>query len=126
MAQSRTMVLVMTALRPTISLPLHGALELCAGLLALVAPFALGFSPAGIVVSVLFGACAVGLALDAANTPAVVSAHHVYDYALAFGAVYVAVMFALSHDTAAALTLGALGVSHLGLNGATRYSAPAS
>jgi hypothetical protein len=119
------MVLAMTALRP-ISLPLHGAFELAIGLLALVAPFALGFGLAGTVVSVLFGVCIVGLALDAAQQPAQVSAHQAFDYGIALAAVLVAVPLALAGDAAAALFLAALGLVQLGLDASTRYSARAS
>ncbi|HZV75734.1 MAG TPA: hypothetical protein VFF79_18645 [Conexibacter sp.] len=115
----------MTALRP-ISLPVHGAFELLIGVLALVAPFALGFGLAGAVVSVLIGVCVVGLALDAAHQPARVSAHQAFDYGLALAAVLVAVPLALVGDAAAALFLGALGLAQLGLDAATRYSARAS
>jgi len=113
----------MTALRP-IPLPLHGALELLIGLLALAAPFALGFSPAGAVVAVVAGACAVGLALDAPQT-ARVAAHHAFDYGLAFGLVAVALPLALAGDATAALTVAALGLAQLALNAVTRYSARA-
>lgn len=119
------MVLVMTALRP-LSLPLHGAFELPLGVLALVAPFALGFQPAGAVVSILIGVCIVGLALDAAQQPVQVSAHQAFDYGIAFAAVLVAVPLALVGDTAAALFLGAVGIAQLALDGGTRYSARAS
>ena len=119
------MVGAMTALRP-ISLSLHGAFELPIGVLALVAPFALGFGLAGTVVSVLIGACVVGLALDAAQQPAQVSAHQAFDYGIAFAAVLVAVPLALAGDTTAALSLGALGLVQLGLGATTRYSARAS
>lgn len=119
------MVVAMTALRPTISLPTHGALELLLGLLALVAPFALGFGMAGAVVSLLLGVCIVGLALDAAQ-PAQVSAHQAFDYAIAFAAVLVAVPLALAGDAAAALSLGAVGVALGALDAATRYSTRAS
>ena len=85
----------MTALRTPISLPTHGALELPIGMLALVAPFALGFELAGTVLSLLTGVCIVGLALDAAQTPAQVSAHQAFDYGIAFAAVLVAVPLAL-------------------------------
>lgn len=112
----------MTALRPTISLPLHGALELLTGMVALVAPFALGFALPGAVVSILIGVCAVGLALDAAQLPARVSAHQAFDYGIAFAAVLVAVPLALAGDAAAALFLGALGLAQLALHAATRYS----
>jgi hypothetical protein len=111
----------MTA-RPTISLPLHGAFELLLGMLALVAPFALGFTLSGAVVSILIGVCVVGLALDAAEQPARVSAHQAFDYGIAFAAVLVAVPLALAGDPAAALFLGALGLVQLALDAATRYS----
>jgi len=116
----------MTALRPTISLPTHGALELPIGVLALVAPFALSFGLAGAVVSVLIGVCTVGLALDAAQHPAQVSAHQAFDYGIAFAAVVAAVPLALAGQAAAALFLGAVGVALLALDAATRYSARAS
>ncbi|HEX4805895.1 MAG TPA: hypothetical protein VFU94_08340 [Conexibacter sp.] len=116
----------MTALRPTISLPTHAAVELLAGVLALAAPFALGFGLAGAVVSILVGVCAVGLALDAAERPTRVSAHQAFDYGIAFAAVLVAVPLALVGDAAAALFLGAAGLALLALDLATRYSARAS
>jgi hypothetical protein len=115
----------MTALRPTISLPTHGALELPLGLLALVAPFALSFGLAGAVVSILIGVCIVGLALDAAQ-PAQVSAHQVFDYGIAFAAVLAAVPLALAGETAAALFLAGVGAALGALHTATRYSARAS
>ncbi len=111
----------MTALR-LISLPLHGALELLTGTLALFAPFALGFTPAGAVVSVLVGVCAIGLAFDAVQEPTQLSAHLAADYGIALGAVLVAVPFAIAGDAPAALFLGALGLMQLGLNAVTRYS----
>lgn len=114
----------MTA-RSAISLPLHGALELPLGILALVAPFALGFGLAGAVVSILIGVCVVGLALDAAQ-PAQVSAHQAFDYGIAFAAVLVAVPLALTGDAAAALFLSAAGIALGALDAATRYSLRAS
>jgi hypothetical protein len=115
----------MTVIRP-ISLSLHGAFELPIGVLALVAPFALGFGLAGTVVSVLIGVCVVGLALDAAQQPAQVSAHQAFDYGIAFAAVLVAVPLALAGDVAAALFLGGIGIAQLALDATTRYSARAS
>ena len=115
----------MTVIRP-ISLPLHGAVELLIGVLALIAPFALGFELAGAVISVLFGVCVVGLALDAAQQPAQVSAHQAFDYGIAFAAVLVAVPLALAGDAAAALFLGGIGIAQLALDATTRYSTRAS
>ncbi len=117
------MVGAMTVTR-LISLPLHGALELLAGVLALVAPFALHFTLAGAVVSVLIGACVIGLAFDAAqDADRRVSLHLAADYGIALGAVLVAVPMAMSGDAAAALFLGGLGLAQLALNSVTRYSA---
>lgn len=113
----------MTATRP-ISLQLHGAFELLVGLLALVAPFALGFTPAGAVVAILIGVLAIGLALDATQTERV-SAHHAFDYGLAFGAVLVSLPLAIAGDGTAALAIGGIGLLQLALNAATRYSARA-
>lgn len=113
----------MTATRP-LSLPLHGAFELLLGVLALGAPFALGFSLPGAVVSILIGVCAVGLALDASQpAPMAVATHHAFDYGLALGAVLVALPLAIAGDAAAALGLATLGIAQLALNGVTRYSA---
>lgn len=116
------MVGAMTVVRPTISLQLHGALELLTGMLALVAPFALGFTLPGAVVSILIGVCAVGLALDAAQQPARVSAHQAFDYGIAFAAVLGAIPLAVAGDAAAALFLGAFGLAQLALDGSTRWS----
>jgi hypothetical protein len=120
------MVCVMTALRPTISLPTHGAFELPVGVFALIAPFALGFGPAGAVLSLLIGVCIVGLALDAAQLPTQVTAHQAFDYGIALAAVLVAVPLALAGDAAAALFLGGVGIALLALDAATRYTARAS
>lgn len=116
----------MTTLRPTITLPTHAAFELLVGLLALVAPFALGFGLAGTVLSLLLGVAVVGLALDAAHQPAQASAHQAFDYGIAFAAVFVAVPLALAGDAAAALFIGAVGSALLALDAATRYSLRAS
>jgi hypothetical protein len=115
----------MTPIR-SISLPLHGALELLVGVLALVAPFALGFTPAGTVIAVLVAVCMIGLAFDATQPAPHAAAHHALDYGLALGAVLVALPLALAGDAPGALALAALGLIQLGLNATTRYSARAS
>jgi len=120
------MVGAMTVVRPTISLPTHAALELLVGLLALVAPFALGFGLAGAVVSVLIAVCAIGLALDAAERPARVAAHQALDYGIALAAVVAALPLALVGEGAAALFLAAAGLALLALDAVTRYSARAA
>jgi hypothetical protein len=111
---------MMTALRP-LPLSLHGAFELLFGVLALVAPFAFGFTASGTVLCALVGALAIGLALDAVD-PRDVTAHHGFDIALAVGSVLVALALAVAADSAAALVLGGLGLAQLALSAGTRYS----
>lgn len=110
----------MTALRP-LSLPSHGAVELLFGVVAVAAPFALGFGAAGVVVSIVIGVLTIGMALDATQ-PRVVAAHQGFDYGLAFGAVVVALPLALAGEGPAALFLGGIGLAQLALNAGTRYS----
>jgi len=64
-----------------ISLPTHAVIELLGGLALLVAPFALGFGPAGTVVAVTAGVLLVGLAL-AGSDSLPLRAHHAFDLAL--------------------------------------------
>jgi len=109
-----------------ISLQTHGALELPAGMLALAAPFAFGFSPAGTVMAFVVGALAIGLALDASQPAPSASTHRTADYGLAIGAALGAVPLALAADAPAALLLAALAVIQLSLSAGTRYSAPAA
>lgn len=111
---------MMTALRP-LPLSLHGAVELLFGVLALSAPFALGFTAAGTVLAALIGVLAIGLALDA-TSPRDVTAHRAFDHGLAFGAVLVALALAIAGDGGAALVLGGLGVAQLTLSAGTRYT----
>jgi hypothetical protein len=115
----------MTALR-LISLPTHAALELAGGLIVMAAPFLLGFSPAGLIVSVALGALIVGLALSAVPvegraTP--ISAHFAYDRGLAIGLLGGALVLGLAGDFAASLFLAAAAFAQALLNVTTRYSA---
>jgi hypothetical protein len=119
----------MTAFR-LIPLQTHGALEFLVGLAAMVAPFALGFGPAGTVLAVCVGAALVGLALgsttDERGVPAVpVATHHAADYGLALGLGASALLLAVSGDGVAGVTLAALAALQLALNLGTRYSARA-
>ena len=119
----------MTAFR-IIPLQAHGALELLVGLLTMVAPFALGFEPAGTVLAVCVGAALVGLALgsttDERGVPALpVATHHAADYGIAIGLGASAVLFAVTGDDVAGVTLAAIAAAQLALNLSTRYSARA-
>lgn len=115
----------MTALR-LVSLPLHSALELLAGLALMVAPFVLGASTAGMVAGVAVGALAVGLALQGLETSAdrsavSVSAHHAADFGLALGMAGAALVLAFE-DVTASTIFGVAALAQLTLNLTTRYS----
>src|SRR2546423_1056857 len=71
-----------------ISLPAHGALELLAGLLTMVAPFLFGFTAAGAVVAIVIGALVVGLSLATASTEQgsmPIAAHFAFDRGIVIG-----------------------------------------
>src|SRR5689334_22031478 len=114
----------MTALR-LISLPTHAALELAGGMIMMAAPFLLGFSAAGLVVTVLLGAIVIGLALsaipvDGRATP--ISTHFAYDRGLAIGLLGAALVLSIAGDIAAAIFLSAAAFAQVLLNLTTRYS----
>jgi hypothetical protein len=109
-----------------ISLPLHGALELAIGLATMVAPFLLGFEPAGTVVAVVVGALVVGMALSAAvaeSGTVDIAAHYAYDLGLALGLMGAGAVLAASGDTPAAVWFLSAAAAQLALNLTTRYSA---
>src|SRR4051794_27760456 len=117
-----TMIYVMTATR-NLSLPMHGALELFGGLLALGAPFALGFTPAGVVVSVLIGALLAGLGISTTDPATIhVAQHHAFDHALALGTLLSALVLGLAGDAAATTFLAGLAVAYTALNLSTHSS----
>jgi NO-binding membrane sensor protein with MHYT domain len=111
----------MTALR-LITLPAHGAVEFLLGMIAMVAPFALHFGPAGSAVSLLLGALLVGLALSTTDSGVRLSTHYAFDYAVAFGSLGGALLLGLSGDRVAMSALAGLAVAQLALNATTRYS----
>ena len=115
----------MTALR-LISLPTHAALELATGLGLMVAPFALGFSTAGIVAAVVIGALVAGLALSAATPEGntiPISAHWTFDQALALGLLGSGAVIGLAGDHVAGVSFAIAALIQVTLNLTTRYSA---
>jgi hypothetical protein len=117
----------MTALR-LISLPTHAALEMAAGFVVMAAPFLLGFTPAGLVVSVALGALIVGLALSAVpveGRSVPIAAHFAYDRGIAIGLLGGALVLGIADDVAASLFLAGAAVAQFLLNVTTRYSARA-
>lgn len=110
----------MSAIR-TISLPMHTLFELLIGLVLVVAPFALGFEPAGLVISLGFGVLLVGLSLGAEDGLPV-SAHVTFDQSLVIGLAGAATALVLKADATAALVLAAACAAELTLTVTTRYA----
>ena len=104
---------------------LHGALELATGLALMAAPFLLGFSAAGLVLSASLGALLVGLALSAATSEGrtvPIGAHFTFDRAIVLALLVGALAMSLHGDRAAAAALLAGSVAQLSLALTTRYS----
>jgi hypothetical protein len=117
----------MTTLR-LFTLSAHAALELALGLGLLVAPFVLGFTPAGMVVGVALGALITGLALSGATREPgglPIAAHLAFDRALALAASAGSIALALQNDRVAATVLAIVALTQVALSYTTRYSAAA-
>jgi hypothetical protein len=116
----------MTLLR-LIPLQLNAALETILAPVMIVAPFALGFSPAALVVSVLLGVALMGTALSTSVALAGqregirVSAHASLDLGLALVLIVCSFAFGLSQDPAAGFFFGAIAIVQALLATTTRY-----
>jgi hypothetical protein len=111
----------------TISLPIHGALEMVAAPAIMAAPFLLGFGAAATVITVGLGALMLGLALqvEGSGSGIPVSAHAGFDYALALVAAVAGVAVAVVADERiAGIFLVGVGVAMVALAAATRFTAP--
>jgi hypothetical protein len=102
-----------------LSLPEHGALELIVGLALIAAPFALGFGPAGLLVSMAAGAVVAGIGLSEGMT---ISAHMAADLAVSLGLLAVAVALASGGETLAGGVLATAAACELALSVATRWT----
>ncbi len=114
---------VMTAPRH-LSLPDHGAIELVTGMVMLLAPAFLGFSAAGLIVSIALGAGLMGMALTlTARDGSVVGRHRDFDMVFVVLAAVAALWLALAGQSRPALFIAVLVVIQSTLNLATRYVA---
>jgi hypothetical protein len=107
----------------------HGAIELIAAPLLLVAPFVLGFSvPAG-VLSFALGVLLIGLALSVVDQgergSLPITTHAGFDYVLATATILIGFAVGLAtDDTVAAIFMAGFGSAHLALTASTRFSRP--
>ncbi|HEX2360233.1 MAG TPA: hypothetical protein VHH72_10510 [Solirubrobacterales bacterium] len=113
-----------------IPIHVHGAVEVLAAPLLLVAPFALGFSAAVGALSLALGVLLIGLALSiyggqADRPPLPLTAHAGFDYALAGATVAIGLAVGLiARDLTAAIFLVGFGSAHMALTASTRYTRP--
>jgi hypothetical protein len=113
----------MTA-RRRVSLPGHGAIELATGMVMMLAPAVLGFSAAGLIVSVALGASLMGMALTLTGRHgSVLGWHRDFDTLFVVVAAGAALWLALAGQSRPALFIAALVVIQSTLNLATRYVA---
>jgi len=112
-----------------IPIHVHGALEVVAAPLLIVAPFALGFSVAAGVVSFALGVLMIGLALsvyggqgERGTLP--LQAHAGFDLVLAVITIVLGIAVGLAGDTVAAVFMVGFGSAHMALTASTRYSRP--
>ena len=101
------------------------------GTALLLAPIAIGLSPAAIAAGVAIGVVTVGLGLAGTATSGrgtlPVSAHAAYDQGLAAGLLLSGGAFVLAGEPAAALLFAGIGLVQLIVGGITRYTVtPAS
>jgi hypothetical protein len=112
-----------------IPLHVHGALEVIAAPLLLVAPFVLGFGFVAGAISIALGAALIGLALsiygDEERGSVPLNAHVGLDYVIASVtiALGIAVGIATGNAVAAVFMVG-FGVAHMALIASTRFSRP--
>ncbi len=116
----------MTAIR-LIPFPIHTALRLMTALATIVAPFAVGFSPAGTVVAVLVGATVAGSTLrgipdERGQIPTSISDLHAFEWGAIIGLFAAAIVLGLAGDTLALTTLGAIAAIQAIGSLTTRYS----
>jgi hypothetical protein len=108
-----------SAMPRRLSLPEHGAVELVVGLALIAAPFAFGFGPAGLLVSMVAGAIVAGVALSEGMT---ISAHMAADTAVAFALLGLAVAVATAGDGVAGGVLACAAALELALGVGTRWT----
>ena len=113
----------------SIPIGVHGALEVLAAPLLIVAPFVLGFGYVAGALSIALGAVLIGLAVsifggegDRATVP--LAAHAGLDHVLAAVTIAVGIALLVTGASAAGIFMVGFGSAHLWLSASTRYSRP--
>ena len=113
----------------SISIGVHGALEVLAAPLLIVAPFVLGFGYVAGAISIALGVALIGLAVsifDAGTERASVplTAHAGLDQVIAAFTIVVGVALLIAGHVPAGIFMAGFGSAHLALSASTRYSRP--
>jgi hypothetical protein len=112
----------------SIPIGVHGAVEVLAAPLLIVAPFVLGFGAAAGALSIALGVLLIGLAVsiygegDRASVP--LSAHAGFDHVLAGTTILVGIALLVTGAPAAGIFMVGFGAAHMALSASTRYSRP--
>jgi hypothetical protein len=112
-----------------ISQPIHGAIEYAAGALFLLAPFAFDFDGGSTAVSIIVGVLVIFIAAITNGPTSIVnslpvSVHVVLDYALAAVLIAAPFLFGFSDETNPTVFFIVIGVAHLLITIATRFTRP--
>ena len=114
-------------MRRSIPLHIHGALEVLAAPLLIVAPFVFGFGNVAGAVSIAIGAVLLGLAVsitdDRGSIP--LRAHAELDYAIATTTIVAGIVLGIVTGNALVTAfMAGFGALHIGLTASTRFSRP--
>jgi hypothetical protein len=102
--------------------PGHATIEFFIGMLALVAPLALGFGIAGAIASVTAGALLIGVSISlTGRRSAPILPHRNFDTLFASAVAGTALLLALAGDAPATIFFASLAVVHVALSALTRY-----
>ena len=110
-----------------IPLYVHGAIEVVAAPLLVVAPFVLGFGPAAGAISIAIGVVLLGLAVSIHDERGAIplSAHAELDYTIALTTIVAGIVLGIVTGNAliTAFMVG-FGSLHMALTASTRFSRP--
>jgi hypothetical protein len=102
--------------------PIHGVVELAAGMITMAAPVVLGFHAAGLVAGLALGSVLIGMSLSLTGSRVLrISAHRDSDNLFGLATAATAVLLAITGDAPATIFFAALAVIHIGLSAITRY-----
>jgi hypothetical protein len=112
-----------------IPIHVHGALEVAAAPLLLVAPFVLGFSAVAGTLSFALGVILIGLALtvdsgEGQRGSLPLRAHASFDLVIAAITIALGIALGITGDAVAAVFMVGFGTAHMALTASTRYSRP--